>query len=224
MRTATGSRRRSGRRYLASTLLALFGILALGAAPLAAASEDTAQSASEPADPAGVVRRFDDTLLSAMRQAKQLGYQGRYDLLAPVIGATFDLPTMTRVAVGPSWTGLSEDQQERLIKAFRHFIIATFAKRFDDYGGETFEIKGTTARAGGAVVENDLVKPDGDRVRLDYLARQTEQGWRAVDVYLDGTVSEMAVHRSEFSAILRQSGADGLIALLHERTRQIAID
>jgi phospholipid transport system substrate-binding protein len=173
-------------------------------------------------EPKAIVSHFDDALLTVMGQAKKLGYQGRYSTLAPLIGETFDIPTMTRIAIGPSWSGLPEDQRNRLIAAFGHFIVATYAERFDGYGGEKFEVQGATPMAGGMLVENQLVKPDGTRVRINYLTHLTNDGWQAIDVYLDGTISELAVRRSEFTSILRQSGSEGLIAALEQKTQQLA--
>jgi phospholipid transport system substrate-binding protein len=188
--------------------------LLLGVAPLHA---DTGE-------PAAVVGNFDDTLLVVMGQAKMLGYRGRYDILEPAIDKAFDVPAMTRTAVGPGWAGLSESQRSRLTDAFRRFITATFAVRFDDYGGERFEVQGAKPMTGGVLVENHLVKSNGERVRINYLTHQTANGWGAIDIYLDGTISELAVRRSEFTAVLKQSGPEGLIATLERKTQQLAVN
>jgi phospholipid transport system substrate-binding protein len=184
----------------------------------------TAPVRAETGDSTGVVGRFDDTLLQAMSQAKTLGYQGRYDLLEPAVGRTFDIPTMTRIAVGPSWTGLSDSEKSRVTDAFRRFITATFADRFNDFGGEKFEVLGAKPMTAGTLVENQLVKPNGDHVAINYLTHETANGWEAIDIYLDGTVSELAVRRSEFTAILKQSGPEGLIDTLQRKTQQLAMN
>ena len=59
-------------------------------------------------------------------------------------------------------------------------------------------------------------------MQLDYLLRSAQDKWRIIDVYLSGTVSQLAARRSEFSAVLRQSGVSGLIALLKQKTAQLA--
>jgi phospholipid transport system substrate-binding protein len=184
----------------------------------------TAPVRAETGDSTGVVGHFDDTLLQAMSQAKTLGYQGRYDLLEPAVGRTFDIPTMTRIAVGPSWTGLSDSEKSRVTDAFRRFITATFADRFNDFGGEKFEVLGAKPITAGTLVENQLVKPNGERVSINYLTHETANGWEAIDIYLDGTVSELAVRRSEFTAILKQSGPEGLIDTLERKTQQLAMN
>ena len=54
-------------------------------------------------------------------------------------------------------------------------------------------------------------------VALDYVTRQAGDRWQVVDVYLTGTISELATRRSEFAAILKNEGIDGLIAALNRK-------
>jgi phospholipid transport system substrate-binding protein len=66
------------------------------------------------------------------------------------------------------------------------------------------------------VVETKDRQIEGDVTRLDYLLRQGQGGRRISDVYLDGSISQLAVHRSEFHSILRK-GVDGLIMALNRK-------
>ena len=47
--------------------------------------------------------------------------------------------------------------------------------------------------------------------------RQDQGGRRVSDVYLDGTISQLAVHRSEFHSILQREGVDGLVTALNRK-------
>jgi phospholipid transport system substrate-binding protein len=172
-----------------------------------------------PVEPGAVIGQFNASLLAAMAQGGTLGYDRRYGILAGPIDATFDVALMTKIAVGPSWDSLPEAQQHRISEAFRGFITAVFAQRFDDYSGEQFQVGGNRAMGSGTLVESLMVMPSGERIRLNYLMHETPEGWRVVDVYLDGTISELAVHRSEFTAILRRSGVEGLILALERKTQ-----
>ena len=75
-----------------------------------------------------------------MKDAKRLGFDGRYTRLAPAISQTFDLALMTRIAIGPGWAQIPADQQQRLNAAFSRYTISMYANRFDDFGGERFEV------------------------------------------------------------------------------------
>jgi phospholipid transport system substrate-binding protein len=171
------------------------------------------------ADPAvAPIRAFYDTLLVTMKQAEQLGLRGRYDKLAPVIRATFDLDAMTRIAVGPDWPTIAPDQQKALIDSFGRMTIATYANRFNGYSGQSFEVDPETVlRNTGRIVRTKLLLPKEEPVALSYLMRGSGDSWRIVDIYLSGTISELATKRSEFGAILKSGGPDGLIQSLRQQ-------
>jgi phospholipid transport system substrate-binding protein len=176
-------------------------------------------AAAAETDPAiAPIRAFYDALLATMKQAAQLGVRGRYDKLSPVIRATFDLPAMTRIAVGPEWTSISPEQQSALQDAFARMTIATYANRFDGYSGESFEVDPEVmTRNTGRVVRSKIVRPKDEPVTLNYLMRASGDTWKVVDVYLTGTISELATQRSEFGAILKSGGPAALIASLNQQ-------
>jgi len=170
--------------------------------------------------PNAVIQRFYDALLAVMKEAKRLTFDQRYQRLAPTITATFDLGLTSRLSVGPGWTQMTPDQQRRLTDVFTRYTISLYANRFDDFNGERFEVDpNPVANANGTLVQTKLVKSDGDKVILNYLMRQGSGGaWQVIDVYLSGTISELATRRSEFSGTLQSGGADALIKLLEDRT------
>jgi phospholipid transport system substrate-binding protein len=201
---------RTTRRGLMAGLINACVALLLMAAPLV----PRAVAASNPQD---VVRGFYSALLSNMKDGRVLGESGRLTRLAPVVDRTFDIPAMTRLAVGPSWASLSAAQQQQLVAAFGHYVAATYADQFDTYSGEQLEVTGERARGADVIVETRIVKPKGDVTRLDYLMRQNQPGPRISDVYLDGSISQLAVQRSEFHSILQREGVDGLVMALNRK-------
>lgn len=186
----------------------------LFALPLALATPALAQST-----PTAVVEAFHARLLEVMRNARPLGARGREQRLRPAMEAAFNLPAMTRIAIGPAWSGLPADEQQALVRAFGDWSIANYAKQFDGYGGESFSTLGeSTLASGDRLVRTQLNRPDDTPVALSYLLRSGEGGWRIVDLYLAGTISELASRRAEFSALLREGGAARLLADLRART------
>ena len=172
---------------------------------------------AEGADAAATVRGFYDVLLNTMRDGAQLGQRGRYAKLEPVILKVFDVPYMTRMAIGASWAATPELKQHRAAEAFGRYITATWADRFDSYSGEKLQVTGAQPYAAGALVHTRIVKSNGDPVAIDYLMRRNGDAWQVADVYLTGTISELATRRSEFSSVLRSQGIDGLIAVLNRK-------
>jgi len=168
-------------------------------------------------DPQDQVRGFYGVLLGKMRDGRTLGESGRYARLAPAVDRTFDIPTMTRLAIGPAWGTLSPAQQQQLLAAFAHYIAATYADRFDSYSGEELQVTGERPNGTEVMVQTKIAKSNGEATRLDYLMRQDQGSWRISDVYLDGTISQLAVHRSEFHSILQREGVDGLVTALNRK-------
>jgi phospholipid transport system substrate-binding protein len=157
-------------------------------------------------------------LLDTMKQAQTLGVQGRYDALAPILSTTYDIPSMSRIAVGQSWSTLQPEQQAAVTDAFARMMIATYAKRFDGFSGESFQIVEIADRAStDKMVRTRIVQSNGKPVSINYLMRKTGSGWRVIDVYLDGTISELASRRAEFTSILKSGGPDALIASLRKQ-------
>ena len=66
-------------------------------------------------------------------------------------------------------------------------------------------------------MRSQIVKANGEPVKVDYMMRRNGDGWLISDIYLDGAISEVATRRSEFAAILRTDGVDGLIAALSRK-------
>jgi phospholipid transport system substrate-binding protein len=192
-------------------------LLALAAALLPPPRPALAQTGA-----VAVVEGFHAVLLEVMRNARQLGLRGRMARLAPVMERSFNLPAMTRIAVGPPWNGLAPADQQALVRAFSDWSIATYANRFDGYSGETFATLGENTLANGdRLVRTQLNRVNDSPVQLGYLLRGGEGAWRIVDVYLTGTISELASRRAEFTSLLREGGAARLLAELRGRTEAL---
>jgi phospholipid transport system substrate-binding protein len=146
-----------------------------------------------------------------------LGQSGRFTQLEPVIRRTFDIPAMARLSVGPSWASLSEAQRQQVMESFGRYISAIYADRFDSYAGQKLEVTGEQPAAAGVMVKSQIVKANGEPVKVDYMMRRNGDGWLISDVYLDGAISEVATRRSEFAAILKTDGVDGLVAALNRK-------
>ena len=157
------------------------------------------------------------SLLGTMKNGSTLGESGRFAQLEPVIRRSFDLPVMARLSVGPAWAGLSAAQQQQVTDSYGRYISAIYADRFDNYAGQRLQVTGERPTPNGVVVTSRIVKSNGEPVEIDYLMRQEAGTWQIADIYVDGTISEVATRRSEFGAILRSQGIDGLIEALNRK-------
>lgn len=181
------------------------------------------QAPAATGSPSDVVARLNDTLLSVMREAEPLGFQGRFDRLAPELIGAFNFPVMASTAAGKYWNQLDTTQRKRLIDVFGRSSIATFASRFDGYSGESFEIvEEKPGPRGSMLVRNKLIKSDGNGVEFNYLLRVFDDHWRVVDVFLDAKYSEIALTRSEYTSVIANQGFDSLISDLETKLARTA--
>ncbi|HXE23478.1 MAG TPA: ABC transporter substrate-binding protein [Roseiarcus sp.] len=196
-------------RLSALWVAAVAALVFLGSIPSPAEAESAA---------ARRIETYYQELMPTLRQAGQLSVRERDRRFTPAITSAFDIATMTRLAAGPAWRSFSGAQQAAVREAFSRFLVADYAHQVTDYSGESFVVDPQTSpesRGGGEIVKTKLLQPGGRTVQINYLVR----GGRVVDVYLNGTVSDLATRRDEFASILAGGGgADALVKTLHERT------
>jgi phospholipid transport system substrate-binding protein len=201
-----GGPRRSFIGIMVVTIMFLLGSLpARGQTPGAAAAR---------------IQAYYQELMPTIKQAGRLTVRERDKRFAPAITGAFDLATMTRLAVGPAWKSFSAAQQAATQEAFTRFIVADYASQIKDYSGESFVVDPHTVperRGGGEVVKTKLQQSSGRTVSINYLVR----GGRVIDVYFNGTISDLATRRDEFASIIASGGANGLIKRLQERTQML---
>jgi phospholipid transport system substrate-binding protein len=173
--------------------------------------------------PSEVIRHFYAELLDVMQHAAALGAKGRYGKLEPLILGTFDVPFMARLSIGAPWARLSTDQKRRAAQAYGRYITAVYTTRFDGYSGERFEVLGEQQIKHGTLVKSRIVKSNGEPVSVNFILHDNDIAWQIRDVYLEGAISELATRRSEFSAVLRSSGIDALIASLNKKADDLQI-
>ena len=170
-----------------------------------------------PASGGDTVQSLYDALLSTMKNGRTLGQSGRFKQLEPVIRRTFDIPSMARLSVGSSWASLTEAQRQQVTESLVRYISAIYADRFDSYAGQKLQVTGEQPAAAGVMVRSRIVKTNGELVNVDYLMHRNGNSWLISDIYLDGAISEVAIRHSEFAAILKSQGIDGLIAALNRK-------
>jgi phospholipid transport system substrate-binding protein len=195
-------------RWIAVTI----ALLCLGSIPSPAAAESAA---------ARRIEAYYQQLMPTLKAAGSLSVSERDRRFGPAIRSAFDIGTMTRLASGPAWSKFSGAQQAAVREAFARFLVAEYAHQVSDYSGESFVVDPQTspeARGGGEIVKTKLLQPGGRTVQINYLVR----GGRVIDVYLNGTISDLATRRDEFASILAGGGgADALIKTLRERTESL---
>ena len=162
------------------------------------------------------VQSLDAGLLGIMKAGSKAGVKARAAAIGPVVDRSFDLPLMTRLAVGPSWTTIAPADQAALVAAFRRLTVNSYAVNFDGFGGQSFTVTPQVeTRGGDKLVRTTLNDPKGAPVPISYRLRQSGGGWRIIDVFYR-SVSQLATRRSDFADVLGRGGAKALLARMDQ--------
>jgi phospholipid transport system substrate-binding protein len=199
------------RRWVLGAVAAEFLYAAL---PARAATEEAAVAS---------VQQLVDGLVEIMKAGPTTPFQQRYLTLAPVIDRTFNLTAILEESVGPYWSTLPPQQQAMLTDAFRRYTVSSYVNNFDNFNGQRFEISPETRAVGDEqVVETKVIPKKGDKHELDYVMRQGSVGWQVVDVLADGSISRVAVQRSDFRRVLARGGAQALAESLRMKSTDLS--
>ena len=186
----------------------LFFVVLFGAVITSALADDKT--------PHEVVERLHETLLQAMSEADQLGYEGRYDLIDPVVSESFDFNTIARIVTGRYWKEIKDAQRDSFKDVFTKLSTATYAHNFSGFSGERFETITTEESRGGFIVKTALVKSDGEKIPFNYLLRGNDNEWFIVNVIAQG-VSDLSLKRADYTAVIKNEGFDSLVNRLNDK-------
>jgi phospholipid transport system substrate-binding protein len=159
--------------------------------------------------------------LEVMKSAKKIGFEGRLERIAEIVHATFDLEFMALKVLGPGRKKLGAGETKRWIESFSGLLLSNYARRFVGWSGQAFEsLSEEPAPRDTIVVQSRLTRPEDSDIELDYRLRKTQEGWRIIDIYSNGNVSELALRRSEFADIFKNDGIEKLIASVDKQAAQ----
>jgi phospholipid transport system substrate-binding protein len=176
------------------------------------------------APPTVPVEQLDDALLVAMKAGGSVSFTERYRTLAPVIEQVFNLETLLVTSIGLAWATLPGSQKAVLAAVFRRYMVSSYVANFDNYNGQSFRVLPAVRAVGNGdvVVQSQLLRIDGPPIALDYVMRRGPDGWQAVDVLMDGSISRVAVQRSDFRELLQTGGGGALAASLERKVANLS--
>jgi phospholipid transport system substrate-binding protein len=173
--------------------------------------------------PTAVVNRFDETLIGVMKDGESLGYDGRFKRLQPVMQEAFALDSMAEKSLGQHWRELSEADRATWRQLFGEFTIANYAANFDRFTGQRFDMLGEEASTNDTtMVKTKVISPGSDDVALTYRLQNIGGTWKIIDVFLKGTVSELALRRSDYASVFERNGFAALTTVLRGKIADLA--
>jgi phospholipid transport system substrate-binding protein len=173
--------------------------------------------------PAAPIAALNQGLLTVMHMGKSTAFAARAQVLLPLVQQAFDLEQILQNSIGLRWPSFTPPQKQDLLEAFTRWTVATWVSNFDTYDGEVFKISPNLRQVGaGEIVETEIVPRSGSSTRLDYVMRNVAGAWKAIDILVDGSISRVAVQRSDFRGLLRTGDPAPLIANLRYKADALA--
>jgi len=171
--------------------------------------------------PEELVRKVTQDVLDAIRSDKQLAAgdkQKALKLAEEKVLPLIDFEEAARLAVGRAWAQATPEQRKKLVEEFRKMLVRTYSNAISAYEGQTMQVLPVRMKPGDTevTVHNRYIRAGGTPLPVDYQMHKTDQGWKIYDITVEG-VSLVLTYRSEFDAVVKQSGIDGLIKRLEEK-------
>ena len=134
----------------------------------------------------------------------------------------FDHVGMTALAVGAPWRKATPAQKQRLAEEFRSLLLHTYASSLSAFGDKKFEFRPLRMNPGDTdvTVQVRVLQSGSQPVAVDYDMEKTPNGWKCYDVRVAG-ISLVVNYRTEFAAIVRDKGIDGLIDALQAKNKSL---
>ena len=171
--------------------------------------------------PEELVRKLTQDVLDAIRSDRQLAAGDRQKALKLAeekVLPHIDFEEATRLAVGRAWARAAPEQRNKLVEEFRRMLVRTYSSAISAYEGQTMQVLPVRMKPGDTevTVHNRYIRAGGKPLPVDYQMHKTAEGWKIYDITVEG-VSLVLTYRSEFDALVKQSGIDGLIKRLEEK-------
>jgi phospholipid transport system substrate-binding protein len=177
--------------------------------------------------PDQLVQKITDEVLAAINSDKQLAAGDKekaIKLAEEKVLPYVDFEQATRLAVGRAWREATPEQRKRLVGEFRNMLVRTYSNAISAYQGQTLKVLPQRGKQDPeeTVVRTQFIRAGGPPLPIDFTMHKTGDTWKVYDITVEG-VSLVITYRSEFDAIVKQEGIDGLIKRLAQKNIPAAI-
>ncbi len=199
-----------------SKVLGFLGALAFAGAALA-----------QQVTPDQLVQKITDDVLAAIKSDKELAAgdkQKAIKLAEEKVLPYIDFEQATRLAVGRAWRQATPEQQKRLVTEFRNMLVRTYSNAISAYQGQTLKVLPSRGKQDPeeTTVRTQFVRAGGQPLPIDFTMHQKDGTWKVYDIVVEG-VSLVMTYRSEFDAVVKQEGIDGLIKRLASKNMPASV-
>jgi phospholipid transport system substrate-binding protein len=119
----------------------------------------------------------------------------------------FDVTAIGRFTAGRgAWASATPEQQKEFLTLYEVQVSNAYAKRFQDYSGETFKV--TKEQKDGdsdTVVTSEISRPSGAPIPVQWRVRSENGGFKIADVLIEG-ISMAVTDQQQFQAVIQRGG------------------
>jgi phospholipid transport system substrate-binding protein len=136
--------------------------------------------------------------------------------------AGFDVPAITRFALGRYWQTASEAQRTEFTPLFTAYMVHLYTVRFNEFAGLQFKVTGSRQESeNSSLVSSQMAKGSDAGVKVDWRVTAVSGGFKITDLVVEG-ISMAVTQRQEFSAVIQRNGGDieALLKLLRAKAQQ----
>lgn len=188
----------------------LLGLFLIAASTLSVAGDAVA-------DAKQTVDLLNNTLIDVMKDAKKLGYQGRYKKLEPVVKQVFEFEAVSQIALGNHWKKLDRQQKTAFIEKLTDLSIATYAAQFNSHSGEEFKYDSAQeVKSDRVLLRYYLVAPNEKPIKFEYVMNQFGGQWHIINIVVDG-ISDLALKKAQYTSVIDREGFDSLLNKLSQK-------
>jgi phospholipid transport system substrate-binding protein len=187
-------------------------ILGLGLAANSVAAAGTA------GDPSDFISGQVTAALSALAN-KELTQEDRAKEFHELLDKDFDMLRISRFVLGRYWQEATDAQKQHFLQLFEEYVVLAYSQPLSDFSGNTVRVIGSRPEGETmTLVRSEVVGTDGaPAAKVDWRVRKDEDGFKVIDVDLEG-VSIVLTQREQLSSVIeRAGGITGLIGQLEQK-------
>jgi phospholipid transport system substrate-binding protein len=211
MQTRTYTSSRTKRSELAALIA-----IAVAACATAARAAEPAKPTAEPPSARALIQETVVQVIAILKDKSRSVGQRRLEL-EKIAHQRFDFRTMARLVLARDWKQLDENKQDEFVDQFTTYLANDYGNRLERYQQEEVEVMGEVPKPRGDVeVRTKIVGGQNNGAIVDYRMRKGDEGWRIIDVVIEG-ISLVANFRDQFREVIARGGPEGLLQKLREK-------
>jgi len=128
-------------------------------------------------------------------------------LVERILLPNFEVDYAARLVLGNHWRSATPEQQQRFQAAFVRFLTRTYGKAIVTFKRDqlTFLPLRGPVDPKRTTVQTQVARASGAPIPVDYVLRETPQGWKVFDVVIEG-ISYVRNYRTSFGEEIEREG------------------